>query len=258
MNKLKLLSLLMAVLCQVSFAQEIYLISTSSMCALTAQKNPNKSYLNSLNQSKEWLSYKGTNKVEENIKLKPFAFNTDVCTQTIYINEQEETRFKNIDYLTNKKTSSTPYPIIEIKDKNNLSGIKNDLLQWISNSNKSKVQELKYLKVLSGFKFQLKEFVLIEARSFTEFNEGSRKGEFSYVVLYNQTTKEFIPVETWFNKDSQETLKVENEVEGYLDIDNDGEYEIMLKSSYYEGSDSILYKIVNSKAVQKRACGCGV
>lgn len=245
-------------LCQVSFAQEIYLISTSSMCALTAQKNPNKSYLNSLNQSKEWLSYKGSNKVEENIQLKPFAFNTDVCPQTIYINEKDEGRFKNADYLTNKTTSSTPYPIIEMKDKNNLSVIKNELLQWISSYNKSKTQELKYFKVFSGFKFQTKEMVLIEARSFTEFNEGSRKGEFSYVALYNQTTKEFIPVEVWFNKDSQETLKIENEVEGYLDIDNDGEYEFIIKSSYYEGSDSILYKIINSKAIQKRACGCGV
>lgn len=244
-------------LLNLSFAEDIYLISNKNYCTLTPKENPTKEYLNSLNQVKEWQVYKDNSVINTNISLNKLAFNTDVCTNTIYLNEKDEGKF-NADLLTNKKTSSHPYSITEVKDKASLDSTKKELLSWMYKINQSSVKPIISMKALSGFKHQSQTYDLIEAHSSIDFNNASKKGDFSVVVLYNSLTKEFIPIETWFFKDKQDTLKIINKIEGYLDIDNDGEYEFVIQSSYYEGSLSILYKVINSKAVKKRSCGCGV
>lgn len=241
----------------ISFAEDIFLISSSNSCVLVPPLKSNIAYLNSLNQTQNWTSYTGTGIIEKNITLHKFEVDENVCPNNIFLNEKDINNTKASDYITNKRTSSQPYSIVEVKDKNIIENTKKDILSWISKENNSSLQSVQFLKILSGFKYQFKDYLLVEIRSFLDFEQSPRKGEFSYVVLYSPDTKGIISVEPWFNQKLNDRMKIDNQIEGFLDIDNDGEYELMIRSSYYEGSASLLYKIINSKAVQKRACGCG-
>ena len=119
--------------------------------------------------------------------------------------------------------------------------------------------KIKHSKSFLDLEFNHQIYELIEFSSSNDFNEYPKKGDFSFVVLLDKQNNHIIPVESWISsKTSQDILKIDNFVEGLIDIDNDGEYELMINSSYYEGSSSFLYKIINGKAIKKRSCGCGV
>lgn len=257
MNKLSFL-LASLLFTNISFAEDIYVVSNTNYCVLTPTETPSRTYLNNLNNVKNWSSYQGSKQVSKNIRLNKFDFNLDVCPDTIFINEKDQEKYQGVDLFTNKQTLSDSSNIVEVTDKNTLEDTKKVIQKYIKKQSSQSFNKIEQFKLLSGFKYQQQSYYLVEATSSVEFEEPTKKGEFSFVALVNVDNKNIIPIETWFVNQTKESMRIINKIDGYIDIDNDGEYELVVRSSYYEGSSSILYKIVNNKAVQKRSCTCGL
>lgn len=241
-----------------SFAQEVYVVSNSTYCVLTETGNPHQKYLNNLNQVKKWSSYQKGQLVANNITLNKFGFNLDVCPDTILLNEKDEEKYQDIDIFSNKKISNNQHKISKVTDIKTLSDTKKIVANYIYKNTHVLPEHISAFYVFSGFIYQNKNYQLVEASSSTDHEVPVTKKDFSVVLLVNLDTKEIIPVETWFASQDKDNMRIVNKIDGFLDIDNDSEYELIVRSSYYEGSSSILYKIINNKAVQKRSCGCGV
>lgn len=239
-----------------SFAEDIFLISTKNSCVLTNSQSNNQNYIDKLNKSKNWFAYKDTQLISKKVNILPVSFDSQVCPDNINVNEKDMDKIKLFDYITTKQTPSAPKLI---QHHNTELKTQSLLKDWIFNEYKINPLKIKHSKSFLDLEFNHQIYELIEFSSSNDFNEYPKKGDFSFVVLLDKQNNHIIPVESWISsKTSQDILKIDNFVEGLIDIDNDGEYELMINSSYYEGSSSFLYKIINGKAIKKRSCGCGV
>jgi hypothetical protein len=86
-------------------------------------------------------------------------------------------------------------------------------------------------------------------------------GDYSLVFVrkvVNGAVRTLPLVEEYHTRTSSEDMLTEHTVGGVLDLDGDGTMEIVVRSNYYEGGSTGIYRVRGAEAREVAATGCGV
>jgi hypothetical protein len=105
------------------------------------------------------------------------------------------------------------------------------------------------------------EEVLISATHYTNgLTPSGNAGDYSMIVLrkiINGKIENMVIESNVYTQNINSVIPYLFQIANILDLDNDGKMEIIVFSEYYEGYLFIIYKMMNNKAVEVLAVGCG-